>query len=763
MKEIVSIYESLAPKPGHLRWLMQGLILAGAYFLSAMLGLSFSTVATNVTLLWPPTGLALFALLVFGVRLWPAVFLAALVANLTTDIPALAAFLIAVGNCLEAVAGFYLLRAAGFQKNLQRVRDVVMLVVLAAGVSTMFSASVGALVLASFNIISWNGFGYAWATWWMGDAMGDLVIASFLLAWWGEPRQRWELRRIAEGVALLLCLIGITQLVFGGHIVTHPLPLPLAFMTFPLLTWAALRFGMRGATIGTLVVGVVTLANILLGHGLFVRASVMESLVLLWLYTNVLAVTSMVLAASVAERQLAEERMRHLAQNDILTGLPNRATLQTEIDLAIRRADRHLHMVGVLFVDIDRFKVVNDTLGHSVGDKLLSQIGTRLRAGVRQDDIVTRHGGDEFVILLEGLTQIDDASRVASKVLDGLRKAFVIDGIPLHMTGSIGICLYPHNGHDADTLLKNADTAMYRAKDIGRNNFVFYSADMNAQMAARLTMENELREALERGEFFLHYQPQYDVVSGQVIAVEALLRWHRAGGVLVPPGEFIGLLEEIGLINRVGAWVLDMACEQLAEWRGRGVHGIRMSVNVSSYQLGDPELPRQVAVALAKRQLSASLLELEITESMLVRQGPVVEQIIQQLVDLGVRLAVDDFGTGYSSLSYLHRLSIDTLKIDRAFVADLPDSENSAAIARAIIGLGKSLHLTLVAEGVETVEQRNFLSALDCNIMQGYLLSHAVSAAECLDLIHASRLPVAHVSIVAPQKSKSIPKLYAGS
>lgn len=734
------------PDDDRLRLLIQGLLLVAAYFVAAKLGLGYATIATSVTLLWPPSGIALFALLVFGVRLWPVVFLGALAANMTTGIPIGASIGIAVGNCLEAVAGYYLLCATGFQVRLQRCRDVVMLVSLAAGVSTMIGASIGSLSLAAFNIIPWDQFGRTWAIWWMGDAMGDLVFAPALLAWWGMSVTSARPRRIAEAALLAMCLAGGTEVILGETFLNAEQPWPLAFMTFPLLTWAALRFGMRGATGATLIVGAVTLANVISGQGLFARQSPLESLILLWLYTNVAAITGMVLAATVVERLRAEERMRYLAQHDALTGLPNRVTLQAEIHQAMGRARRHNQLLAVIFVDIDRFKVINDTLGHSIGDKLLGQIGTRLHACVRQGDILTRHGGDEFIILLEDIKDREAVSKVARKVLDGLHLPFMIEGTPLYVTASIGISFFPNDGRDVDSLLKNADVAMYRAKDLGRNNYVYYAAEMNARAGERLAMENELRSALDRGEFLLHYQPQYDVTSGQVVGAEALLRWRRPDGELVPLDSFVPLLEETGLINLVGVWVLDTACVQLADWHARGAPHLRMAVNVSSHQLRDGAFPQQVTIALAQRNLSARFLELEITESMLVRQDAVVERNIEQLVGLGARLAVDDFGTGYSSLSYLHQLSIDTLKIDRAFVTNIPREENCVAIARAIVGLGKSLHLTLIAEGVEMPAQREFLHQLGCDTMQGFLFSPPVTASEFARLIEPGGPPVRQAS-----------------
>ena len=705
-----------------------GLLLSLAYFSSAKLGLSLATVANNVTLVWPPTGLALFALLVFGVRLWPWVFVGAFITNYTTGLSVAPAAAIAAGNAMEALAGFYLLRIVHFDPALNRVRDVVYLVTLAAGLSTMVSASVGATALVLSHTIPWTNFTLVWLNWWMGDAMGNLVFASFLLAWSKKWHLHWHPVKIVEVSALVLGLIGVTHLALSGYLSPSGKPLPLAFVPFPLLIWAALRFEMRGATGATLIVGTVSLFNIIHGNSLFGSAGVFESMLLLWLYINVSAITGMALAASVSERRYAENQLRHLAQHDALTGLPSRAVLGDRIKQAILSADRLHCQVAVLFVDVDRFKVINDTLGHSAGDDFVIQVAERLSKSVRAKDTVTRQGGDEFVIVLDDVNQIEAATKAATTVLNAMRNCFVVHDTPLHMSASIGISLYPADGNNAETLLQHADVAMYRAKDMGRNNFVFYSPDMNVHATERLAMENRLRGALSRGEFTLDYQPQYDAKNGQILSAEALLRWRNAEGEQATPDIFIPLLEEIGLINEVGAWVIEQGCEQLARWHDCGWTHLRLAINISSHQVSNAELPQQVSTALNRWKLPPTCLELEITESLMVNNDTTTEDVLRRLVDLGVLLAVDDFGTGYSSLSYLHRLSIDTLKIDRAFVTNIPANEDSMAIARAIIGLGQSLRLNLVAEGVETIEQHAFLRELGCNLMQGYLFSRPLTA-----------------------------------
>jgi len=718
-------------------------MLAISYFIVAKLGLTFTVVANNVTLIWPPSGLALFSLLAFGIRLWPWVFLGALATNVTTGIPIQAAMVIAVGNSLEAMTGYYLLRYAGFHRELHHVKDIMLLVLLAAGLSTMVSATVGAYSLAYFQVVPWIDLRHAWLTWWMGDAMGVLVFAPLLLSWWLSNKESFNAGRTIEAILLLLSLILVTEFVFGTQFSLFDRPLPLAFMTFPILIWAAMRFGMRGATTAVLIVAGVTLVNIVYMQGLFAQGSSFESLTLLWLYTNFLAVTSMVLAASASERQMAEKRLRHLSQHDPLTSLPNRVSLQEDISVAIARAARHNYQTAVLFMDLDRFKTINDTLGHSVGDQLLISVGQRLRDSIRQEDAVYRQGGDEFIILLEDVQHGEYSGKVAETIKAAMSQPFDVQGIVLHTSVSIGISIYPHDGKDVESLLKNADIAMYRAKDLGRNNVAFYSPEMNALAVKKLNMEMELREALNQQQFELYYQPQYDATGFEVKGCEALLRWRRSEGKLVLPDDFIPVLEETGLIKPVGAWVIDAACAQLAFWHHQGHDTLRMSVNISSHQLDDPNLLGHLEDCLHRHKLKPERLELEITESMLVRHDPETMKILKGMIDLGLRLAIDDFGTGYSSLSYLHRMSIDTLKIDRAFVANIPGDEGSEAIVRAIIGLGKSMNLNLVAEGVESTSQAEFLRKLGCNLLQGYLFSKPVTADAFQQLLQVDASPTA--------------------
>ena len=431
----------------------------------------------------------------------------------------------------------------------------------------------------------------------------------------------------------------------------------------------------------------------------------------------------------ISERKAAEARIDHLAHHDALTNLLNRYSLENRLAQSLLAARRDGQLLAVIFVDLDRFKVINDTLGHHAGDLLLIQVADRLTACVRESDIVARLGGDEFVLVLTGLANDLDAALVAGKIVIALGEAYEIDGKTLHSTPSVGISLFPANGEDSDVLMKNADTAMYFAKEKGRNNFQFFSPAMTAAATERLELERDLRGALAAGEFELHYQPQVCAKSGTVHGVEALIRWRHPERGLIPPLKFIPIAEETGAIEAIGAWVLNEACRQKAAWRDAGLSLQHVAVNLSARQLRLPDLVRQVQDAIACFGLDPGELELEITESVAMEDPERAIGQLRALRDSGVELAIDDFGTGYSSLAYLKLLPIHTLKLDRAFVRDIETDENDAAISAATLALAHNLGLRVVAEGVETEAQRDFLSNHGCNLLQGYLFGKPEPAA----------------------------------
>ena len=438
------------------------------------------------------------------------------------------------------------------------------------------------------------------------------------------------------------------------------------------------------------------------------------------------------------ERKRVEQSIRYMAHHDALTGLPNRSLFRDRLTHAMAQADRYHQRLAVMFLDLDRFKAINDTLGHNVGDQLLTIAAERLRSCVRDSDTVARLGGDEFTVVVEDIIEDHDAAAVAQKILDTLSQPFNLYGHEVFISVSVGITLYPSDDDNADNLLRNADSAMYRAKEFGRNNFQFYVADMNIKARERLMLESSLRRALDRNEFMLYYQPRVDLLSGRVIGAEALLRWRHPEMGLVPPSEFIPILDETGMIIPVGDWALREACRQNREWQDMGLPPIRVAVNLSVRQFMQKDLADTIIRALDAAGLSAEHLEVEITEALFLEHNQTNIITLARLKNMGIHISIDDFGTGYSSLSYLKRLPIDTLKIDQSFVRDIGDPDNKA-IASAIIAMAASLRLNVLAEGVETDEQLAFLRAQGCNEIQGFAFSHPLPAQEFERLLRDGR------------------------
>ncbi|MCM2314686.1 MAG: EAL domain-containing protein [Thermoanaerobaculia bacterium] len=425
----------------------------------------------------------------------------------------------------------------------------------------------------------------------------------------------------------------------------------------------------------------------------------------------------------ITERNFAEEQIRHLAYHDALTGLPNRLLFRDRLAVAIPQCQRAGKRLGVLFLDLDRFKGVNDTLGHNAGDQLLQEVALRLKECVRESDTVARLGGDEFTLLIPMLTDSDDAPRLAQKILDSIHLPFDIDGRELFTTTSIGVSLYPEDGTDAGTLIRNADTAMYQAKEKGRNNYQLFNAELNTRSLERLAIENDLRRAITGREFVVFYQPVMSLRTGRVSGMEALVRWQHPHLGLLGPATFIPIAEGSGLMDEIGEIVLRAAAIQARAWQLAGFTGLGLAVNLSARQLHDPTLDDRVARILEETGLSSGSLTLEITESSAMQNPDTSVRILEALKSRGVRIAVDDFGIGHSSLNYLKRFPVDVLKIDQSFVHDISEDADTAAIVNGIIALGHKLRLSLVAEGVETVEQRDFLRDHDCDDVQGFFYS----------------------------------------
>lgn len=466
-------------------------------------------------------------------------------------------------------------------------------------------------------------------------------------------------------------------------------------------------------------------------------------------------------------RKEAERRLPQLVHYDALTSLPNRTLFCESLRKIIKQAGTSHRIISVLVIDIDNFQNVNDTLGPTLGDELLRQFSLRLLECLRIRDMIARLGGDEFGCILVTPDGSADAGIVASKIREALRQPFEVQGHQMTLTASIGISVYPIDSLDADTLIKNGDTALHRSKEAGRDTYRFFKAEMNATAIKRLDQENALRKALDQKEFVLYYQPKMELIRGRITGVEALIRWNRPGHGLVAPLEFISVLEQTGLINRVGAWVIDSACKQIAEWRHSGIGEIPISVNVSGRQFSqcnlnqdviraiqendvDPELLEfelQTERALRENSIDFDLLELELTETSLMTHAKRTIDILKKLKALGIRISIDDFGTGYSSLAYLKRFPVDVLKIDRSFIMNVTTNPADAAITTAIIGMAHSLDVKVVAEGVETVEQFNFLRMRGCDEIQGYYL------AQPLPVIEISKLLSSNKKLLKPAQS----------
>ena len=446
-------------------------------------------------------------------------------------------------------------------------------------------------------------------------------------------------------------------------------------------------------------------------------------------------------ARDITAQKRAEEDLARMAHYDVLTGLPNRALLQGRLKRAMARADRSRTLLAVLFLDLDQFKEINDSLGHAMGDAVLKEVSLRLESCLRATDTVARIGGDEFTILLEDVHSVEEVSRIADKLLNSLSGPADVAGHELHLSTSIGVTVYPLDDHDADTMLRNADLAMYHAKQEGRNNVQFFSPDMSERTEKRVDLLGRLRGAVSRDELELYYQPQVDVRSGAVIGVEALLRWNDRDRGVIEPAQFVPLAEETGLILPIGEWVLHEACAQARRWLDAGLGPISMAVNLSARQFRQKNLVQMVSATLDDTGLAAEHLELEITESTMMHRAEEAATVLRALHETGVQLSLDDFGTGYSSLAYLHRFQVHTLKVDQSFVRDIRSDRDDAAIVSTVITLAKQLKLRALAEGVETREQLAFLRTRGCDSYQGYLFCRPRPAAEITQLLAGLREP----------------------
>lgn len=457
-------------------------------------------------------------------------------------------------------------------------------------------------------------------------------------------------------------------------------------------------------------------------------------------------------ARDITERKRAEETISFQAYHDLLTQLPNRTLFKDRLGLAMAQSRRHGRQVGVMFIDLDRFKLVNDTYGHAGGDELLKGVATRLKHCVRSGDTLARQGGDEFTVMLPDLAAPEDAAAIAEKIVEELRRPFTIADQEFRATVSIGIAIFPRDGDTEDALIKHADIAMYHVKARGKNGYQYFTAAMNEMFLQRLSLENDLRNALQRSEFELHYQPQVSISRGKVVGVEALIRWRHPDHGLLNPTRFIDLAEETGLISAISDWVLDTACGQLRTWREAGMDGLRMSVNLSPHEFERGDVVRRVAGAAALHRLPANVLEVEITENLLLQDAEGIIDKVRRLREHGVRVSIDDFGTRYSSLNYLQKFPISSIKIDQSFIKELDNRSEPSPVIVAIVAIARGFGLHLLAEGVETIEQVEALRGLGCDEMQGYFFGHPMRADQATEALRAPVRSLSNTSGATPQR-----------
>ncbi len=710
------------------------ILLFLAYVPAAALGLSLALPGTNASPFWPPTAVALATLYFGGIRLWPGVLAGALLVNLafmlsgglhwSMALPV--ATVVGLGNALEAVVGIALLRAVlGTQFPFDSLRGLIAFALIASGFAPILAATAGVLATRSIGMDA-TPFAEHWLTWWLGDASSALIMAPALMVLWSSGARPVPRARAIELALLTAVLVLGAALSFGALGTTAMGNVPLGFLLLPVLLWAVLRFQTFGAALAVLIVAVTAVLGALDARGPFVGDSRNASLLMLQLFMVVTATATLSLAAALSERnrlgaQLTESNaeLRKLAFHDPLTGLPNRRLLRDRLQQVIRQAKRSGDRAAVLYLDLDRFKRINDTLGHEAGDALLREVAARLRRAVRQEDSICRVGGDEFVVLLREVDGAASAGRVAGKIIEALRQPVALADVQVTATSSIGIALIPEDSVDADDAIRRADQAMYVAKQQGRNDFRFASDAVEAPSPSRLQRETELRKAMGSDQFRVHYQPIVRMSDGGVVGLQAVPCWHHPTLGLLPREEFSTIAGDCGLLPWFDGWLLDQSCRELSQVALANPNGLRLALSISSRQLREPVLARQLDALLSGAAIDSLWLQLDSGRDL---PGPELIKRLQTLCasgGVGIALSVDHLASSNGpAVPMLSGLPVELIRLDSSLVAELP-SDSAARVVSAIIVLAHQLRLDVMAEGVEREQQAAFLRESGCDLAIG--------------------------------------------
>jgi diguanylate cyclase (GGDEF)-like protein len=705
-----------------------------AYIFTGWLGLNVPFEAGKVTLFWLPSGIAVGALYRWSSKIWPGIFIGALLINLWAGAPLFTNVIIAAGNTLGPLATLFLLRRFNCHlHNLQRPTALIFLATVSVGM--LIPAAIGGTAVMLVNNISFENARFAiYLPWWMGDSLGILLAAPLLINITDANSHKLLAQKNSVFLALLASF-AVAFLCFPfNNFENHALPI--VFTTFVCVAWSALAFGLLGGALSTIGFSFIAIWSTVHHLGPFNFSDIRINYWLIWIYTSSMTCLSLMITAAHSEIITTQEKIFNMAFFDPLTNLPNRRMVFDKLKQIIELNGRTQKYTALLFIDIDHFKILNDTRGHHVGDKLLVKVAERISSAIRTTDLAARLGGDEFVVIFNNLnSHIDMATTEAKKCTEELHKILIqpyeLEEYLFHCTVSIGVNLFNFQKMSIDDLLRHADVAMYQAKDSGRNAIRFFDPLMQANIDKRAAMETDLRSACEsETQLTPYYQVQVNNQS-KAIGTELLLRWLHPTKGIISPGDFIPIAEQTELIVGIGKRVIKQACEQLNTWKKQpGFSHLTIAVNVSPIQFNQPTFVEDVISIVKTSGINPNLLKLELTESSLLINVDQSIEKMQLLQNVGISFSMDDFGIGYSSLSYLKRLPLSQLKIDQSFVRDIATDPNDATIVRTIISMAQNMHLNVIAEGVETETQKRFLEDNGCPMFQGYYFGHPLPIAE---------------------------------